>query len=386
MLTALGLGLAGCSGGGASMPLVSQANAANVSHVAVTRTPVTQVHTASRAELAPGERPDTAFRHSPFTVRLTGSEALDANSAQEIAAMYAVDGHFGMSEIQVPAAGDTLGESGETFSVAYASDLDPTFTLHCTLYSNCPEEGQVVHIPGGLMPADGYSVGGEGHVIVINWTEGREDGLYHVNQVVPTVGGPLDIGYGGTCHFNSYRNGNSCSEPATAGNIAMGGLLLRADELVAATATQGDLGHALYITTCISRGNQRWPATSGNGTGNPACPPMGSRIVLRKTDAQIAALNVPEWDRVILRTIAHYGMMSDDNNNSTVWTFGAEDDNGRTSLGLPAAWPAAISLIAQDAATYGVDLSISHGSYHIALPYDTLTQNDMAVIAGLPVQ
>ncbi|MBD5657754.1 MAG: hypothetical protein IAI50_21640, partial [Candidatus Eremiobacteraeota bacterium] len=111
-------------------------------------------------------------------------------------------------------------------------------------------------------------------------------------------------------------------------------------------------------------------------------PPLGSRIVLRKTDAQIAALNVPEWDRVILRTIAHYGLMSDDNNNYTVWTFGAEDDNGRTSLGMPPAWPAAIALIGQDAAQYGVNMTTAAGSYHINIPYDTLTQSDMAVLAS----
>jgi hypothetical protein len=331
-------------------------------------------------------RPEPAFGPNPFTARLSGNEALDPNSAKEIAAMYAVDGHFWMSEIAVPAPGDTLGTSGMTDSVAYSTDLDPAFTIHCTLYSNCPEEGQVVHIPGGFKPADGYNVGGEGHAVIINWTEAREDGFYQLSQIVPHVGGALNIGYGGPCHFNAYQGGGACSEAATAGNIPMGNLLLRADELVVATAAHGDLGHALYITTCVSRGNQRFPATSGGGNGNAACPPMGSRIVLRKTDAQIAALNVPEWDRVILRTLAHYGMMSDDNNNNTVWTFGAEDDNGRTSVGRPPAWPEAITLIGRDAAQYHVDLSISRGSYHIALPYDTLTQNDMAVIAGVPLQ
>jgi hypothetical protein len=385
------LGLSACSGGGGSMPQVTaNTNLAPNLGSGLTLATAAPRSTGGTSAAVPGNpsslsRPEPPFGPNPFTVRLSGSEPLDANSTQEIAAMYAVDGHFWMSEIAVPAPHDTLGTSGETTSLAYATDLDPTFTIHCTLYSNCPEEGQVVHIPGGFMPADGYNVGGEGHAVVINWTEAREDGFYQLNHVVPNSGGPLNIGYGGVCHFNSYRNGQTCDEAETAGNIALGGLLLRADELVAATATHGDLGHALYITTCVSRGHQRFPATSSNGNGNSACPPMGSRIVLRKSDAQIAALNVPEWDRVVLRTLAHYGMMSDDNNNNTVWTFDAEDDNGRTSLGLAPAWPAAIALMAQDAAKYHVDLSVSHGSYHIALPYDSLRQSDMAVLAGLPL-
>jgi len=339
---------------------------------------------AVAAPTTPLARADAAFENDPFTERLDGTEQLDADSAREIAALYAVDGHFWMSEIAVPAPGDTRGESGETFSVAYATDLDPKFTIHCTLYSHCPEEGQVIHIPAGFMPEDGYTHGGEGHVVVINVAEGREDGLYHLNEVVPAVGGPLNIGYGGPCFFNAFRNGGTCSEAATAGNIPIGGMLLRADELIAASAARGDLGHVLYVTTCVSKGHERWPATSGNGNGNAACPPMGSRIVLRKTDAQIAALRVPEWARVIFRTLAHYGMMSDDNNNYTVWTFGTEDDNGRTSLGMPAQWPAAIALMRKDADTFNVDLSVSHGSYHIHIPYDTLKQSDMAVLARLP--
>jgi hypothetical protein len=326
-------------------------------------------------------RPEPAYAPDPFTVRLTGNEPLDANSTQEINAMYAVDGHFWMSELQIHAPGDQLGMDGESFSLAYSTDLDPAFTLHCTLYTDCPEEGQVVHIPGGLEPADGWSKGGEAHVVVLNWTEAREDGLYHLNQIVPMQGGTLNIGYGGPCYFSSYNKGGACGEASTAGAIPVGPMMLRADELVAATAAKGDLGHVLYVATCVSSGHQRWPAVSGNGTGGPQCPPMGALIVLRKTDAQIAALNVPEWDRVILRTLAHYGMMADDNNGYTVWTFGPEDDNGRTSLGLQPAWPAAIALIAQTAKQYAIDMSVSSGTYHIPLPYDTLQQSDMAVLA-----
>ena len=388
--------LAACSGGG-SMPEASSASAPLITSeeddknrfvvksrsAALLGSRLTTTPAPARTSLPVTGRPEPAFAPNPFVGRLTGNEPVDSNSVQEIAAMY--NGHFSMSEIAVPAPGDQRGRSGETFSVAYATDLDPVFTIHCSLYSNCPEEGKSIHIPGGLMPADGFRTGGEARTIIYNWTEAREDGLYHLNQVVPMTGGPLNIGYGGGCDYAGYSDGKSCSEPS-AGGIPVGGMLLRADELVAAAAVNGDLGHVLYITTCVSKGNQRFPATSGNGNGNVGCAPMGSRIVLRKTDSQIAALNVPEWDRVILRTMAHYGMMSDDNNNHTAWAFGAEDDNGRTSLGKPAVWPAAIALMQQDAAKYHVDLSISNGSYHIALPYDSLAITDMAVVSRIPLQ
>jgi|GEM_PF-3522400 len=421
-LLTVAIALAACSGGGGATPGLAFANPPTTnakSQPLVTPTPVTrstarpnnnhgpqdatptptpapssvptqsptQVPTQSPTQAPTPQptpsfgRPEPAYNPDPFTVRLNGNEPLDPNSTQEINAMYAVDGHFWMSELQIHAPGDTLGLDGASFSLAYSSDLDPAFTLHCTLYSGCPEEGQVVHIPGGLEPPDGWSRGGEAHVVVINWMEAREDGLYHLNQIVPMHGGSLNIGYGGPCYFTSYQNGGVCNDAATAGEIPVGPLLLRADELVAATAVGGDLGHALYITTCVGNGQPEWPAVGGNGNGSPQCPPMGARIVLRKSDAQIAALNVPEWDRVILRTLAHYGMIADDNNNNTVWTFGPEDDNGRTSLGLQPAWPAAIALIAQTAQQYNIDMSISNGSYHIALPYDTLQQSDMAVLA-----
>ncbi|MBD5657705.1 MAG: hypothetical protein IAI50_21390 [Candidatus Eremiobacteraeota bacterium] len=49
---------------------------------------------------------------------------------------------------------------------------------------------------------------------------------------------------------------------------------------------------------------------------------------------------------------------------------------------MPAAWPTAIALIGQDAAKYSIDMTTAAGSYHINIPYDTLTQSDMAVLAS----
>jgi len=83
------------------------------------------------------------------------------------------------------------------------------------------------------------------------------------------------------------------------------------EALSAAVRAKGTLNQALFLRVpCVKAGAFVAPAAQGAKRGRCAAknaPAMGQRLQLAMSDRQINALRVPQWRKVILRTMAKYG-------------------------------------------------------------------------------
>jgi hypothetical protein len=163
----------------------------------------------------------------------------------------------------------------------------------------------------------------------------------------PAGGGTLRFGWGGRLRVdgNGLRGGSTAAEYGALAGV------IRGAELRA-----GHIDHALFVvlrctsdTTAFGYGvrphrrgdggsSYVYPASKGGarcrGAGRDV-PPMGARLRLAMSDAEIDALDVPRWKRAILRALANYGGYVGDTggpgfglmfeSGSTYTSFGAED-------------------------------------------------------------
>jgi hypothetical protein len=346
--------------------------------------------------------PEPSFNPvNPYTTNVS-SFPTDGSYVSEITQLFAQGGGFTNSqgssnffEVAVPNVGDTLGQAAPTVPVYYCDHTQClSFTIHCTLYTSCPLEGQVVYLKPGAQPQDGYNVGGEGHIATVDVTSGTVVSAYSVPTSVPTAGGSytagetLNIGYGGKCALGVYvQFTGTCNDAATSGGLPIAGMLIRPDEWLTADQHTGgpvDLGHAIAVTAC-ARQSYIYPANSSVSGGTKGCPAYGAIIRLNWTDSQIASATVPGGGavpnaaKVLLYTMAHYGLYVTDQ-NATPMSFFFEDDNDRTSLGQIGNWPALINqLCSVEDPGLNCSASISNGSYHIYLPVP-FAQSDLTIV------
>jgi hypothetical protein len=194
-----------------------------------------------------------------------------------------------------------------------------------------------IPIPDDAKPA----AGGDGHMTVVE-PDGWEYDFWQV-QSKPQGGGTLTFNGGGRTRVDGNGLG-SFGTAAGFGNLAG---MIRAQELAA-----GHIDHALFIVVkCTSigtsygygvhqgassaNGSYVYPATHGASTcssTDPNLPPAGARFQLAMSDAQIAALSVPQWQKTILTALAHYGGYVGDTGGSG-FGFMFEDSTMYTSLG-----------------------------------------------------
>jgi hypothetical protein len=203
------------------------------------------------------------------------------------------------------------------------------------------------------------------HLTFIDQANGYEYDLFHVFftgwTAVPQTTSPLG-GAGGniTTDWSGYTaafggDGTAIGRYTGEGNAGRVGNLagrIRVEELndvIAHVNGRTDLGHALAITVNCSSGVSVYPASAEN-SGRPChaisrddtkAPPMGARIFL---DMTIDAINnpnlpnVPEWKKVILRTLSKYGAIMMDTGSDKYFTLHTESGNQYTSLGQSDAW------------------------------------------------
>lgn len=191
-----------------------------------------------------------------------------------------------------------------------------------------------IRIPDRARPA----AGGDHHLTVVE-PEGWEYDFWNVTSK-PAGGGLLKYGGGGRTRIDGYGLASGATA-AGFGNLAG---IIREQELAA-----GRINHALFLVVkCTARNTafgygERlmgsagyvYPAThSGSGcpTDSTALPPMGAHFALAMSDAQIAALAVPWWKKVILTALAHYGGYVGDTGGSG-FGFQFESSSTYTSFG-----------------------------------------------------
>jgi hypothetical protein len=193
--------------------------------------------------------------------------------------------------------------------VYFAKSTDPLYTINDTEYacsppnadSTCPTS---LRIPNGAS----HSLGGDGHIAVIQPDGHTEVDAWQVQNANP-------ISDGGVLTVHAYGaldlDGPGCCGGATA---ALQGLLagaIRGPELAT-----GVINHALDVAEKCSNGGFVPPAMGTGAGGCAGAPPMGARLQLKMSDSQIAALNVPPYQKVILTAMAHYGIYITDTGGS----------------------------------------------------------------------
>lgn len=195
----------------------------------------------------------------------------------------------------------------------YARSSDPVYRLRPTMqWGRSPIRGVRIHVPAAARPAGGS----DGHMTVVQ-PNGWEYDFWRASSKPPS-GGTLRFGWGGRVRIDGSGTGGEATASGF-GNLAG---IVRAPELAA-----GRIDHALFVVVRCTSGdgsfhfgvrrphdrNQSafvYPATHG-GSRCPAsergAPPMGARLQLAMSGAEIDALGLPEWKRAILHALARYG-------------------------------------------------------------------------------
>jgi hypothetical protein len=275
----------------------------------------------------PYSSPSSTTHGSPFNRVVTGV-AVHPNSAAIVA-----------KTLSLGSIGSLVAGTAETTDdwqhpTFYAQPSDPLFTLSWIGGGPGSMNGMQIRIPDKARAAGG----GDHHLTVVE-PDGWEYDFWNVISK-PKGGGPLKYGGGGRIRIDGYGLGSG-GTAAGFGNLAG---VIREQELAA-----GRINHALFIVVKCTARNMAfgygekllgstgyvYPAThSGSGcpTDSTALPPMGAHFVLAMSDAQIAALSIPQWKRTILTALAHYGGYVGDTGGPGL-AFQFESGTTYTSLG-----------------------------------------------------
>jgi outer membrane biosynthesis protein TonB len=291
----------------------------------------------SLSSFAEGEVPGACWRPfgsaSPFNQPLPASPRLMSNSKAIVEKMFSLSGGRGPAEIE--AYND--GRGGEP--TYYSKSTDPQFTIHCTKsWGRCMVEGMKVRIPAGARTEGNVASTGndnqDAHLTVVDRSSGREYDFWQVQtNPLPASGGNLNISWGGYTDING--TGLNMTTEATAAKWASLEGRVRAEELLA-----GKINHALFIVVKCDSGNWVYPAAKAGSrcSDTTNAPPLGARLQLNYSDAEIEALSVPAWKKTLLRAMADYGMIIGDTGTDNLFWIERETGSQYTTQGKANKW------------------------------------------------
>ncbi|HEX8205538.1 MAG TPA: hypothetical protein VF587_05715 [Solirubrobacteraceae bacterium] len=264
---------------------------------------------------------------SPFNQKLPENPRLVANSSQMIQRI------TGFGPMENFTAGDSGSSDDYGDPVFWSRATDPVYTVHCVEdWGTCEVEGDTVRIPDPAQAAGGT----DGHMTVIDQATGWEYDFWAVKSK-PRGGGQIDIGWGGKTRIDGLGLDSSATA-AGFGNLAG---KLRAEELA-----EGHIDHALFLAISCSNGKVVSPVDPAHGHAGRRCsqigqsevdaPPMGTRVQLDMTLAEIDALQLAPWKKTILRALREYGAIMGDTGSS--WAIATESGSTYTSFGHEDKW------------------------------------------------
>ena len=208
------------------------------------------------------------------------------------------------------------------------------FTVDCVEdWGTCEIEGMQVRIPDQARPAGGD----DGHMAVIDQAGGWEYDFWQVRSK-PRGGGTISISWGGRTAIGT-ADADGLGSTATGAHFGLAAGVIRPAELAA-----GEIDHALFSVVKCTDGTSVAPA--GGGVGRPCselglpnadAPAMGQHFYLDMSEAEIAALAKPEWQKTILRALAKYGTYVGDTGGGG-WTVMFESGSSYTSFGQTDPW------------------------------------------------
>jgi hypothetical protein len=193
-------------------------------------------------------------------------------------------------------------------------------------------EGHKLRIPGGRTACSRA----DGHLAVFG-RDGWEYDFWQVREK-PAGGGTLLVSHGG----RTRADGDGLESDATAAEFGLAAGVIRGDQMKA-----GLIDHALFVHVRCTSGRSVYPAAPGTtgwvcshaGQSDAGAPPLGARLWLDMTPAQIAALPVPAWKKTILHALRRYGAYVGDTTGGRVsWGLQALSGSTYTSFGKPNPW------------------------------------------------
>lgn len=269
--------------------------------------------------LAAGARPPACWRpygdNTPFNRMISASATLHPNSANIVS--YMTQGNT-----RAPAK-MVANNGGYDYNHAnyFAKSTDPLYTINCREpWGTCEPQGKQYRIPAQAKPA-GYLLSGTGpdkHISVV-----QPDGVTTLDlwqsDTPSGTGGTLSASWGGISELNGTGGGSNATAAMWGGFAGV----IRAEEMQA-----GRINHALFAVVPCTNGFV-FPAEKGAATctGNTNAPPNGARIQLDMTQAEIDALTVPTWKKVILRALREYGAIVGDTGGGNIM-FGLQFESG----------------------------------------------------------
>lgn len=185
--------------------------------------------------------------------------------------------------------------------IYYARSGDPVVEVHLTEpWGANPLSGRRIPVPAQAVPAPGS----DGHMGIV-LPNGEEVDLW---QAQAPREGRLNASWGSTTSIA----GSGLGGEATASRIDLFAGVIRAPELIA-----GVIPHALFAVSLNVGASFVYPAGRSDGTSTASyAPAEGQRFYLEYSDAEIAALALPSWQKAIVTALAHYGMYIGDSGGS----------------------------------------------------------------------
>jgi hypothetical protein len=206
-----------------------------------------------------------------------------------------------------------IGNANDGSTPVYiAQNSDPTFTVHCTEYP-CPSvEGSAIHIPVPYIVEN--NGGGDGHFGVMSPDKTRVYSFYQMKQ-------PSGSAVNASSGMMLLTNGIGFSTVyGGASNAAQASFI--AGTVTAYDLLRGVIQHALIVAAPCESGkvyptiaDPDGPCASGNGA------PMGARIWLNMSDAQIETLGMPTAKAIVAKALAHYGAFIMDSAGAQAWSI-----------------------------------------------------------------
>jgi hypothetical protein len=263
---------------------------------------------------------------SPFNTPVPANPTVAPNSSQIVQRLASLG----------PPAANNAGAAGTPMDwshpVYFAKASDPVYTIHQIGWANPDVEGRQIHIPVGAKPA-----GGDDASFSVVDTDGWEYDFWQA-QAPSGDGGTFTANFAKRAPWDG--NGLGTSGTPYQGGITAAGFSNQAGVIRLSEMKAGVINHALFMSVRGWNGRV-WPSAKLSGTtgevADPNAPAMGQHFWLDMTQPQIDALSVPEWQKIILRAMAKYGMYVGDNGGSP-WALQFESGDNYTSFGQPDPW------------------------------------------------
>jgi len=329
----------------------------DVTVVGTTGTPVSasaqQPQTSGAYVAPPGTQP---YPSGPFNAPVNNPQ-YDGNSGTYLNHILG-DNHFQLGKLQFST--NASGPTDNNVPVYLARDSDPSYTVHCVFFTQCPLEGERVHIPRGAAPSGrlGYTSFTEDgshdqHLAVRNLDSQTEFDMW-ITPLPNGSGGTLNVGYGAKYPFSS--GGYDQPGAATAAGFSLSQGRIRPVDLLA-----GRIPNALFLVTPCENGHV-WPASGDdNGGFRQGCPPIGAHLWLDSSPNEIANSGAAPDFKVILNALHEYGGYVGDRCGSCSLSVALEGGVSYTSFNMPNPW-AQIAAHFPDQSTAG-----AYAEYHISL-------------------